>query len=167
MFKFLSFVVEKMGVWFGIIFKLVLPLLVMYMPIKSFAYSIAIIGVYYNSYPPSIVAFGIVVFGLSYIVLLALLIWFPKVASAFEFVLMAIYIAFLATLFFGGNFSSYISHIADMSFWNYASTLPLVLVFLVGKIIFFFFIRENRKQLMRAQRHDELLYDSDSTGYVF
>lgn len=165
MFRLLSAILDKMGFWFGIIFKLLVPLVVMFRPIKAFSFSIVLIGTHYGNYAPSLNKFAIVVFFLVYIVLLAMLIWFPKVASAIEFVIIGYYIVFLATLYFGGNFSSYIAKISPF-FWTYVFELPFVLLFLAGKIIFFFFILSNRKNIEELKREDhQLLYRSERQGY--
>ena len=137
----------------------------MYRPIKALAFSVVLVGTYSGNYAPSINTLGIVLFFLVYVVLLAMLIWFPKVASAIEFVLIAYYVLFLATLYFGGNFSSYIAKMSSF-FWTYVYELPVVLVFLAGKILFFFFILSNRKKIDEMKRFDhQLLYQSDSPAY--
>ena len=167
MFKMYSAVLDKMGNWFGIIFKILLPLIVMYRPIKSFSFSIVTVGLYYGGNITSVNAFGIILFCLLYAVLAALLIWFPRAASVMEFLLIAYYVSFLGLLYLGGFYSSYISKLA-IYIQIYSFELPCVLVFLLGKIMFYlFFIRVDRKQTVQTKRHDELLYGADSSGYLF
>lgn len=155
-----------MGDWFGIIFKILIPLVALYRPIKSFSFSIVLIGLYYGTDAPSLNTFAIVTFVLVYLILLAMTIWFPKAASVIEFFLIAFYLGFLGLLFVGGFFSSYIAALSPY-LWTYIFELPLVLLFLTGKIIFYFFIRSKRKEILQQERHDQLLYDSDSSGYLF
>ena len=112
-----------MGIWYGILFKLIVPLLVMYRPIKTLAFSIIVIGIYYGGEPKSLNAFCWVLFCLAYVVLLAFLIWFPKAASAVEFFLIAYYIGVLGLLYVGGHFSSYLGKFYPLV-WAYGYELP-------------------------------------------
>lgn len=166
MFKLYAYILDKLGVWFGIIFKMVLPFLVMYRPIKTFAFSIVVVGTYYMGSSPSLNTFGIVLFYLIYAVLLALLIWFPKVASAVEFVLIGVYFAFIGGLYVLGFYSSFVRSMAPF-LHIYIKELPFVAVFFVGKILFFFFLLSNRKDIEEMKREDnQLLYHSDCSDYL-
>lgn len=154
MFKSLSSLLDKMGIWFGVIFKFIIPVLVMYRPIKTFALTVTIFLMTVGGSPQSMNNLGIVAFYLIYAVLIVMLILLPKVASAMEFVLIFCYFAFLGMFYFVDYFSM---HIADLNniILTYVRVLPLVLTFLAGKIFFFIFIRKNKQKI-----ESELKYNS-------
>lgn len=134
---------NRMGAWFGIIFKLVIPALVIYRPIKTFALSVTMFGMEIYGPSQSVSNLGIVIFYLIYAILIIMLILFPKIASAMEFVLIFYYFAFLGALYFIDYFSTTFAQ-TDQIFHTYIREIPLVLVFLAGKIFFFIFIKKNK-----------------------
>ena len=146
MFKFLSALLDRMGIWFGVIFKFILPVFAMYRPIKAFALSVTIFSMEVGGSAQSMNSLGIICFYLVYAVLVIMLILLPKVASAMEFVLIFSYFAFLGILYFVDYFSSQIAD-ADGIIHTYSKALPLVLIFLAGKIFFYFFIKKNKSQI--------------------
>ena len=142
MTKFILNVLEKMGKWFGIIFKIIIPLLVMYRPIKNFAFSFVVFGTYFGSDAQQINKLGFIVFCILYAVFIMLLLLFPKVASATEFVLIGYYFAFLVFAYIAGFYSGYFASVANI-LNEYTKAVPIVVLFLVGKVFFFFFVRKN------------------------
>ena len=133
---------EKMGKWFGIIFKIIIPLLVMYRPIKNFAFSFVVFGTYYGTEAQQINKFGMIVFCILYAVFLILLLLFPKAASATVFVLIAYYFAFFVFAYIAGFYSGFFAGVSNI-LNEYAKAFPIVVLFLVGKVFFFFFVRRN------------------------
>ena len=69
MFNLISVALEKLGNWFGIIFKIILPIVAMYRPIKTFALSVVMLGTYYDGNAASMNNLGLVLFGILYVVL--------------------------------------------------------------------------------------------------
>lgn len=139
-----------MGKWFGIVFKILIPLLVMYRPIKSFAFSFVILGTYFGSEAQQINLFGTIGFCVFYIVFFVMLLFFPKVASATEFVLIAYYFAFLAFVYIAGYYSDFFAGMKPI-LYIYTRAVPIVLLFLFGKILFFFFIRKNYMSILQIK----------------
>ncbi len=165
MFKLIAGIVERMGNWFGIIFKIVLPFIVMYRPIKTLSFSIVVFGAYYGGNADFLNTIALALFGLLYVILVALLICAPKVASAVEFLLIAYYFAFLGFVYFAGFYSSFFEGM-NHYLLIYIRELPLVLIFLTGKIIFFFFIRSNRASLEQMKKQDAIFFSSSDDDYI-
>lgn len=150
MFKFVSAVLEKMGNWFGIIFKIIIPLAVMYRPIKAFSFSLVLIGTFCGGDSQDLSDLGVIVFGVLYGIFILMLIFFPKLASATEFFLIFCYFAFLATVYIAGFYSDFFAGMSQI-LHTYARELPLVIVFLAGKIFFFFFIKANNEKYEKVK----------------
>ena len=91
MFKLFSTLLERMGNWFGIIFKILLPAVIMYRPIKMVGFSLLVFGSILGGDVSSLNNFGIILFVIIYIVFGIMLILFPKAASALEFILILYY----------------------------------------------------------------------------
>lgn len=140
----------KMGKWFGIIFKIIIPLLVMYRPIKSFAFSIVVFGTCFGSEAQQINAFGFAAFCVVYVVFFVLLLFFTKAASATEFVLIGYYFACLVFAYIAGYYDHFFASMTDI-LYEYTKAVPLVILFLAGKIFFFFFVRRNYMKITQVQ----------------
>ena len=163
MYRSISILLDKMGNWFGIIFKILLPLVLMYRPLKTLALSIVVFGTYYGGSPASLNSFAIGMFWLMYVVFLVLLIFSPKVASACEFFLIAYYMAFILFIYHAGVTSNAFESLTSYLI-TYIIELPFILLFLTGKIIFFFFIRHNRMNIEKMKSRDnQMLYHSRRT----
>ena len=150
MYKSISSLFEKMGNWYGIVFKLIIPFFVMYRPIKAFIFSFVLMVTAGGGNIFSSSDMGLFMFIILYAVFVLLLFLLPKVASAIEFVFITWYFVFLivfAILNFGGGSSANIWHILS----TYSRELPWVIIFLSGKIFVFFFVRSNSKEYEKAQ----------------
>lgn len=158
MSRFILNVLEKMGKWFGIIFKVIIPLLVMYRPIKTFVFSFVVIGTYFGGSAQDINKIGLVAFCILYAIFFVLLMFFSKVASATEFVLIAYYFIFLAFIYLAGYYSNFFAGMTDI-LYSYSKAIPIVLLFLAGKIFFFFFVRKNYMSIA------QLKYENSNTFY--
>ena len=77
MFRLIAVALEKLGNWFGIIFKIVVPIIAMYRPIKTLSFSIVVFGAYLGGNSDALNTFAIVMFGLLYVILVVLLIFTP------------------------------------------------------------------------------------------
>lgn len=159
MYKVISVALEKMGNWFGVIFKILIPLLVMYRPIKAFIFTFVLLGTINggDSYLSS--DLGVIVFGILYAIFTLLLIFLPKVASVTEFVLIGWYFVFLIITYSGAYSALFpdVTHIMN----TYSKELPLVIAFLAGKIFFFVFIKVNGKEYEKKKnRKDQLVLRS-------
>lgn len=150
MSKFILNVLQKMGKWFGIIFKIIIPLFCMYRPIKTFVFSFVVVGTYFGSDAQQINKLGMIAFGVIYVIFFVLLLFFSKAASATEFVLIAYYFAFLAFICIAGHYSNFFAGMTEI-LYTYAMAVPVVLLFLVGKIFFFFFVKRNYMSIMQIK----------------
>ncbi|MBR3988558.1 MAG: hypothetical protein IKK10_04565 [Clostridia bacterium] len=151
MFKFFSALLDKMGSWFGIIFKIILPGIVMYRPVKMFAFAVMVFGTTLGGDITSFDKLGIVIFYMLYAILVLMLFLFPKVASAMEFCLMAFYFVCLIVFNFIDFFSNNFVGLSDIV-RSYSYALPLVLIFLIGKILFYIFITANREKIEEGRK---------------
>lgn len=166
MFRLIAIALEKLGNWFGIIFKIVVPIIAMYRPIKTLSFSVVVFGAYLGGNSDALNTFAIVMFGLLYVILVVLLICTPKVASAVEFLTIGYYFAFLGFVYVAGFYSSFFSDITHY-LPTYIKELPIVLVFLAGKIIFFFFIRSNRAVIEQMKTQNSIaFYGSEDNDYM-
>lgn len=150
MYKIISSLFEKMGNWFGIVFKMIIPFFVMYRPLKAFVFSCILLETADGGNFYFFSRFGFLVFVFMYIILMVLLIFFPKVASAVEFVLIIWYFAFL--IYLGvSDFSVDSAKNAEHLIITYSQELPLVILFLAGKLFVFFFVRAHSKEYETKQ----------------
>ncbi len=140
MTKFIFDFLEKTGNWFGIIFKIILPVAVMYRPIKMFTLSFVTFGTLCGGDFQGLNRFGVVLFYILYGVFVAMLFLTPKAASAAEFILIINYFICLGLFYYIDFFRS---HFADMQqiARTYSQALPWVIIFLSGKVFFFFFMK--------------------------
>lgn len=148
--KVITTIFEKMGNWFGIVFKILVPFFVMYRPIKSFVFTIVLLMTTYGGSMFSSTNMGLFVFIIVYSVFVLLLFLVPKVASATEFALIIWYVIFLIILDTSG-FSSLSAENALHIQQTYSQELPWVMVFLAGKIFVFFFVKLNSKEYVKQQ----------------
>ena len=160
MYKIISGVLERIGNWFGIIFKMIIPALVMYRPIKTFIFSFVLIGSMNggNSYLST--DLGVVGFGIIYGVFALMLIFLPKAASAVEFFLIAWYFVFLIVVSNSGPNPLFPEGMGEI-LQIYSDGLAWVIVFLLGKILFYFFIRANNFEYrLKKNRDDQVILRS-------
>ena len=159
MFKLFSILLEKMGNWFGIVFKIVLPAVFMYRPIKMVSLSLVVFGSAFGADINILNKFSLIAFVVIYVAFLIMLLLFPKTASATEFVLIFYYFgclyAFIFVDFFNERVISGINEVA----LNYARMAPFVLLFLIGKILFFIFLKVNQKTFVLHQREKFGFFD--------
>ena len=157
MSKFIFATLDKLGNWFGIIFKIILPLIAMYRPIKTFTLSFAAFGSLLGGDSQNLSDIGVISFFILYGILVLLLIFLPKVASATEFFLIFFYLGFWALVYFAAPYNVHFEGLTEL-LRTYLMALPLVVVFLAGKIFFFFFVKKNYKNI--AQIKSENSYTS-------
>ena len=116
MYKAITSLFEKMGNWFGVVFKLILPFFVMYRPIKTFVFSFVLLVTAGGGNLFSSSDMGVFIFVIVYAVFVLLLFLLPKVASATEFVIITWYFVFLivvAVSDFGGVSAESVKHILN------------------------------------------------------
>ena len=150
MSKFIFAILDKLGNWFGIIFKIILPLFVMYRPIKTFTLSFAVFGSLLGGDSQKISDIGVIAFFVLYAAITMLLIFLPKVASATEFFLIFFYFGFWAFVYFAAPYNIHFSGLSEL-LRTYLMASPLVAVFLAGKIFFFFFIKRNHTNISQIK----------------
>lgn len=142
LFDIVNAMLNKMGNWFGIIFKIILPAIIMYRPIKMLSLSILVFGTVFGGEADSLNTFALMVFIFLYVIFAIMLFLFPKAASAIEFFLIFYYFASLGVFWFVDFFREGFDVMPEVVL-SYARAIPWVLIFLAGKIFFFFFIRAN------------------------
>ena len=132
----------------------------MYRPIKTFIFSFVLIcslngG---NSYLST--DLGVVGFGVIYGVFALMLIFLPKAASAVEFFLIAWYFVFLIVVSNSGPNPLFPEGMGDI-LQIYSDGLAWVIVFLLGKILFYFFIIANNFEYrLKKNRDDQMILRS-------
>ena len=156
MFRIVSSILDKMGNWFGVVFKILIPIVLMYFPIRLSVLSVYIYGVAGGGDHTTFDGLCEVIFWLLYLIFAAMAFLVPKAASAMEFVIIPYYILTLIIC----SKSSYLELMVkdiDVTVAFYAKLLPFVLIFLAGKIMFYFFIRNNRAriEIQRRRKFDE------------
>lgn len=153
MVKFLDNLLKKMGVWFGIIFKIIIPAILFFYPFKMLMTGglllANILGIDTKTFAPQ--SQTVVIF--LYVVFLVMLIFAPKVASAIEFIITPLYfisLYYMYLLLFNVQFFSLnITDSAPFININKANVILLV-IFIIFKILFFFFILINKKNIEKA-----------------
>ena len=161
--KFILAAVEKMGNWFGIIFKILLPFVVMYRPIKTFVFLLVVTATAMGGDSQELSRYGILIFCAVYALFTLLLIFFPKIASAAEFFLMFCYFAFFVSVVVMSPHSVVFANLGPVV-RTYSKEAPVVFAFFAGKIYFFFFIRANRAALEKA-KSDALSDYAKASGF--
>ena len=150
MFNFVSRALDKMGNWFGIIFKLILPAVVMYRPAKFFALSFLVYGTTLGGDFRSLNGFCEILFYAVCGVLLLMLLLFPKAASATEFGLMGLYFINLTVFSVTDYFTNLVSGL-EGALSIYFKWLPVIILFFAGKIFFYIYLSKNRVEIARKQ----------------
>lgn len=150
MSKFIFAALDKLGNWFGIIFKIILPLFAMYRPIKTFTLSFVVFGSLLGGDSQKLNDAGVIAFFVLYGVFALTLIFLPKVASATEFFLIFFYVGFWALVYFSAPYNTPFSGLSEL-LRTYLTASPLVGVFLAGKIFFFFFVRKNHLSIAQMK----------------
>lgn len=146
MYKLISNLLDKMGNWFGIIFKILLPAVIMYRPIRLTSFTIYVYGALLTGNTVAFNDIGKISVYAFYILLLCLLIFLPKAASVFEFIMVPYYIVNLIVLSTVEYFSISVVGIED-ALKPYIRMAPVIILFIICKLVFFFFIRANRDKL--------------------
>ena len=157
MINFLDNLLNKMGIWFGIIFKITIPAILFYYPFKMIMLAGALLA--------SILGIDMGVFGQNsqmiasflFIIFVAILIFSPRVASAIEFILTPIYLVslyYIYLLLFNVQFFRLnITDSAPFINMNKATVVALA-IFIIFKILFFFFVVINRNNIEEAHIQD-------------
>ena len=159
MYKLISSLLDKMGNWFGIVFKILIPAIVMYRPIRFTAFTIYVYGGLLTGnvrFFNDIGKFSIYLF---YLILLLLLYFSPEAASVFEFVMIPSYILNLILLSTIEYFQINIVGI-ESALQPYIRMAPVVVLFLAFKILFYFFVKSNRDKL------EEGRYNKFNDNYI-
>lgn len=151
MFKAFSTLLEKMGNWFGIIFKIILPIIIMYRPIRLAAYTVYVYGTTLGGDYYTFNGLGEVIYYILYAIFILLVFLFPKAASGFEFVVIPYYFVSLI-LFKSIEVFELALNGLDSILTTYIRVAPFVALFFVGKILFYIFIRTNRGKIEEARR---------------
>lgn len=146
MYKLISTLLDKMGNWFGIIFKILIPAIIMHRPIRLASFTIYVYGGLITGNVNLFHDLGKMSVYLFYIMLALLLLFSPKAASVFEFVVIPYYFLNLILLSTVEYFQVNIVGLED-ALQPYIRMAPLVAVFLVCKILFYFFVILNRDKM--------------------
>jgi hypothetical protein len=105
--------------------------------------------------------FGTVAFIAFYVIFFVLLLLCPKIASVIEFVLIAYYFAFFVFAYIAGNNNAYFASVTQI-LYEYIKVAPVVLLFLSGKIFFFFFVRKNYMRIAQMKfENSNMPYNSE------
>ncbi|MBQ8795707.1 MAG: hypothetical protein IJZ54_04725 [Clostridia bacterium] len=162
MFKLFSAMLEKMGNWFGIIFKIIIPVFIMFRPLKLTAFTIFMGGTMLGGDYTTFDGLGQIAFYVMYIIFILLCFLFPKVASAFEFVIIPYYFVSLIVL----NVSDYLNLVYSglgNALTSYERMAPVVALFLIAKIVFFIFLKTNGEKIEAAR--EAKFGDKDNSLY--
>lgn len=156
MFRLISGILDKMGNWFGVVFKIIIPIALMYFPIRLSVLSVYIYGVAFGGNRTTFDGLCDVMFWLLYLIFVTMAFLIPKVASAMEFVIIPYYMLTLI-ICAKSNYLAMMVKDIDVTVAFYAKLLPFVLIFLAGKIMFYFFIKNNRAriEIQRRRKFDE------------
>lgn len=157
MINFLDNLLNKMGIWFGIIFKITIPALLFFYPFKMTMFGVAMLATAFGIDTGEFGQNSQLIAGFLYTIFVVILIFLPRVASAIEFILTPIYLVslyYVYLLLFGVQFYSLnITDIAPFINMNKASVVFLA-IFIVFKILFFFFVVINRSNIEKSQIKD-------------
>ena len=157
MINFLDNLLNKMGIWFGIIFKITIPAILFYYPFKMIMLAgvllASILGIDMGAFGQN----SQMIASFLFVIFVAILIFSPRVASAIEFILTPIYLVSLyyiyAVLFNVQFFRLNITDSAPFINMNKATVVALA-VFIIFKILFFFFVVINRNNIEEAHIQD-------------
>ena len=157
MINFLDNLLNKMGIWFGIIFKITIPAILFYYPFKMIMLAgvllASILGIDMGAFGQN----SQMIASFLFVIFVAILIFSPRVASAIEFILTPIYLVSLyyiyAVLFNVQFFRLNITDSAPFINMNKATVVALA-IFIIFKILFFFFVVINRNNIEEAHIQD-------------
>ena len=157
MINFLDNLLNKMGIWFGIIFKITIPAILFYYPFKMIRLAgvllASILGIDMGAFGQN----SQMIASFLFVIFVAILIFSPRVASAIEFILTPIYLVslyYIYSLLFNVQFFSLnITDSAPFININKATVVALA-VFIIFKILFFFFVVINRNNIEEAHIQD-------------
>ena len=157
MINFLDNLLNKMGIWFGIIFKITIPAILFYYPFKMIMLAgvllASILGIDMGAFGQN----SQMIASFLFVIFVAILIFSPRVASAIEFILTPIYLVslyYIYSLLFNVQFFSLnITDSAPFINMNKATVVALA-VFIIFKILFFFFVVINRNNIEEAHIQD-------------
>lgn len=157
MINFLDNLLNKMGIWFGIIFKITIPAILFYYPFKMIMLAgvllASILGIDMGAFGQN----SQMIASFLFVIFVAILIFSPRVASAIEFILTPIYLVslyYIYLLLFNVQFFSLnITDSAPFINMNKATVVALA-VFIIFKILFFFFVVINRNNIEEAHVQD-------------
>ncbi len=160
MYKFITSLLDKMGSWFGIVFKIILPLVIMYRPIRLTAFTVYVYGALISGNVTAFNDLGQIAIYALYIVLLCMLFLAPKAASVFEFVMVPYYLINLIILTTAEYFELNVAGLEE-ALVPYVRMAPVVILFIAFKIFFYFFIKVNREKLEedRLKKFDDKYVD--------
>jgi hypothetical protein len=154
MVNFLDNLLKKMGIWFGIIFKVTIPALLFFYPSKMIVlgavFLVSSLGINLGVIGEKSQLIAVFL----YVIFVLILIFMPKVASVIEFVATPIYLVslyYLYQLLFKVQFYSLnITDSAPFINMNKANVV-LLAIFIFFKILFFFFVVINKNNIEKAQ----------------
>ena len=157
MINFLDNLLNKMGIWFGIIFKITIPAILFYYPFKMIMLGgvllASILGIDMGAFGQN----SQMIASFLFVIFVAILIFSPRVASAIEFILTPIYLVslyYIYLLLFNVQFFRLnITDSAPFINMNKATVVALA-VFIIFKILFFFFVVINRNNIEEAHIQD-------------
>ena len=157
MINFLDNLLNKMGIWFGIIFKITIPAILFYYPFKMIMLAgvllASILGIDMGTFGQN----SQMIASFLFVIFVAILIFSPRVASAIEFILTPIYLVslyYIYSLLFNVQFFSLnITDSAPFINMNKATVVALA-IFIIFKILFFFFVVINRNNIEEAHIQD-------------
>lgn len=160
MYRLISTLLDKMGSWFGVVFKILLPAIIMYRPIRLTAFTIYIYGALLSGNTNAFNDFGKIAIYVLYLVLGLMLIFAPEAASVFEFVMVPYYLINLIILSTVEYFEVNVAGL-EQALEPYVRMAPVVIGFIICKIVFYFFINANRDRLEadRAEKFSKKYID--------
>ncbi|MBQ2824872.1 MAG: hypothetical protein IJF19_01235 [Clostridia bacterium] len=160
MYKFITNLLDKMGNWFGIVFKIILPAIIMYRPIRLTAFTFYVYGALISGNVTAFNDLGKISIYVLYIVLLCMLFLAPKSASVFEFVMVPYYLINLIILSTAEYFELNVAGLEE-ALVPYVRMAPVVILFIAFKVFFYFFIKVNRNKLEedRLKKFDDKYVD--------
>ena len=157
MINFLDNLLNKMGIWFGIIFKITIPAILFYYPFKMMMLGGVLLASILRIDTGIVSQNSQLIASFLFIIFVAILIFLPRLASAIEFILTPVYLVslyYIYSLLFNVQFFSLnITDSAPFININKATVVALA-IFITFKILFFFFVVINRKNIEEAQIKD-------------
>ena len=154
MINFIDNLLRKMGPAFGIIFKIIIPAVLFFYPFKMLVYGFSLFSIDLGFDASPVMQHSQIISFVLFMIFVLLLIFCPRVASVIEFIVTPLYfisLYYFYNMLFQINFFS-------LSFSGSAPYLVinkicavLIVVFIIFKILFFFFIMLNQKNLNKPE----------------